>query len=282
MHTVKRIMFTFNALFLILISSISVADYEDIVRAHSPTVLNGLLFVSTIDGYLKAINLIDGKIKWSLKEDPILISPKAILDNFTFLPDPQDGGLYVLKHGQLMKLPYSIPQLVSASPCRTSDGVFYAGSKKDVWLEIDAVKGLKVGELSLYHTDRQCPLNKNTSVFIGRSEYKLTMVDPKNRNRRWNATFTDYSSHLLPGIDKLAADPSYPYQHFTSTSGGRVLAVNGAEGNLAWDVDVGSLVVAMYLLQKDGLHKLPYTVIGRETLEEFIKVIFSSFSFVLK
>lgn len=25
------------------------------------------------------------------------------------------------------------------------------------------------------------------------------MFDPENRERRWNATFTDYSSHLLPG-----------------------------------------------------------------------------------
>lgn len=29
------------------------------------------------------------------------------------------------------------------------------------------------------------------------------MVDPENRDRRWNATFTDYSSHLAPGKLKL-------------------------------------------------------------------------------
>ncbi|OZC05861.1 PQQ enzyme repeat protein [Onchocerca flexuosa] len=241
--------------------------YFQVIQSHPSTVLSSTLLVSTIDGYLKGIDFHSGEMKWSLKEDPVLISPKTIRHGFTFIPDPQDGGLYILKDGQLKKLPYSIPQLVSASPCRTTDGVLYAGSKKDVWLEIDPNKGVKLGELPQSQADRQCPLNKNTSILIGRSEYKLTMMDPENRDRRWNATFTDYSSHLLP------IDPSYPYQHFTSTVGGQVLAVNVAEGNVAWKVDVGNTVVAMYILQSDGLHKLSYTVIGKETLEEFVKVI---------
>ncbi|EFO27883.1 PQQ enzyme repeat family protein [Loa loa] len=241
---------------------------EQIIQSHSSTVLGGTLLVSTIDGYLKGIDFHNGEVKWSLKEDPVLISPKTIRHGFTFIPDPQDGGLYILKDGQLKKLPYSIPQLVSVSPCRTADGVLYAGSKKDVWLEIDSNKGI-VRELSQSQADSQCPLNKNTSILIGRSEYKLTMVDPENQNRRWNATFTDYSSHLLP------ADPSYPYQHFTSTVGGQVVAVNATEGSVAWEADVGNTVVAMYILQSDGLHRLSYTVIGKETLEEFVKVIFS-------
>lgn len=70
----------------------------------------------------------------------------------------------------------------------------------------------------------------------------------------------------------FSADPSYPYQHLTSTVGGKMLAVNAAEENVAWEADVGSTVVAMYLLQNDGLHRLPYTIIGKETLEEFVKV----------
>ncbi|VIO94647.1 PQQ enzyme repeat family protein [Brugia malayi] len=268
MYIIKRDMHNLFALFLILIASESVAKVKDIVQSHSSTIVGGTLLVSTIDGYLKGIDFHSGEVKWSLKEDPVLISPKTIRHGFTFIPDPQDGGLYILKDGQLKKLPYSIPQLVAASPCRTMDGVLYAGSKKDVWLEIDSTKGIKLGELSQSQTNSQCPLNKNTSILIGRSEYKLTMVDPENRDRRWNATYTDYSNHLLP------ADPSYPFQHFTSTVGGRLLAVNAAEGSVAWELDVGNTVVAMYILQNDGLHRLPYTVIGKETLEEFVKTLY--------
>lgn len=53
-----------------------------------------------------------------------------------------------------------------------------------------------------------------------------------------------------------------------------MVTVDGAEGSVAWEVDVGTTVVAMYILQKDGLHQLPYTVVGKETLEEFAKVRF--------
>lgn len=34
---------------------------------------------------------------------------------------------------------------------------------------------------------------------IFRTVYELTMFDTENRQRKWNATFADYSSHLLAG-----------------------------------------------------------------------------------
>ena len=47
-----------------------------------------------------------------------------------FLPDPRSGSLYLLgTHGQLKKLPFSIPKLVSMAPCRSSEGLYYSGRK---------------------------------------------------------------------------------------------------------------------------------------------------------
>jgi serine/threonine-protein kinase/endoribonuclease IRE1 len=59
--------------------------------------------------------------------DPVLRVPVTVQHGFTFLPDPQDGSLYLLGDGRLKKLPFTIPQLVRESPCRSSEGVFYAG-----------------------------------------------------------------------------------------------------------------------------------------------------------
>ena len=53
--------------------------------------------------------------------------PVTVQHGFTFLPDPQDGSLYILGDGNLKKLPFTIPQLVQASPCKSTDGVLYAG-----------------------------------------------------------------------------------------------------------------------------------------------------------
>ena len=47
-----------------------------------------------------------------------------------FLPDPRSGSLYVLGgQGQLKKLPFTIPQLVSMAPCRSTEGLLYTGKK---------------------------------------------------------------------------------------------------------------------------------------------------------
>jgi serine/threonine-protein kinase/endoribonuclease IRE1 len=73
------------------------------------------------------------------------------------------------------------------------------GSKKDIWIGINPITGEKTETLSDSSADRVCPVNSEKSVFIGRTEYHLSMFDEANRSRRWNATFTDYSSHVLPG-----------------------------------------------------------------------------------
>lgn len=39
-----------------------------------------------------------------------------------------------------------------------------------------------------------------------------------------------------------------------------------------WELDLGMPAVAMYLLQDDGLHKLSFTVLGKETMENIVKV----------
>ncbi|VDK44661.1 unnamed protein product [Anisakis simplex] len=245
---------------------VSIVNYYKEVHSPLPTSASGLVFVSTIDGYLRAIDPFSGVDQWQIKEDPVLQSPITIQHGFTFLPDPQDGSLYMLRDGQLKKLPFSIPQLVSASPCRSNDGVLYAGSKKDVWFGLNALTGAKEEELSQSSVRRQCPASSDKTIFIGRSEYHLSMFDAENHMRRWNATFTDYSSHLLP------ADISYPYQHFASAPDGRLITVDGSTGAILWERNFGSTIVAIYLLQTDGLHNLRYTVLGKETMEELIRV----------
>lgn len=257
---------SFAYLFLILFQWVVVLCIQpNEIHSPFPNHANGMIFISTMDGYLRTIEPLTGVEKWSLKEEPVLKAPSSIQHGFTFLPDPQSGGLYLLRNGQLKKLPYSIPELVSASPCRTTDGVMYAGYKKDVWLGINQKTGIKEEELSQSSDRQECPANSEQTIFIGRSEYQLTMFDASNHRRRWNVTFTDYSSHLL------LADVSYPYQHFASSSDGRLLTVDASTGTILWEQNFGSTIVAIYLLQNDGLHKLPYTVIGKETIEVLAK-----------
>lgn len=48
---------------------------------------------------------------------------------YSFLPDPKDGSLYALSDGRegIKKLPFTIPELVTASPCKSTEGILYTG-----------------------------------------------------------------------------------------------------------------------------------------------------------
>ncbi|CAD6191736.1 unnamed protein product [Caenorhabditis auriculariae] len=224
------------------------------------------VLVSTIDGHLRALDSKNGRILWTIREDAVLRSPSTVKQGFTYLPNPIDGSLYLLKDSSLKKLPFNIPQLVHASPCRGNDGVLYAGSKKDVWFGIDPLTGTKVETLSSSSADRICPANKGSAVFVGRTEYRVSMFDGSNRARTWNVTYNDYSAHLLP------ENSNYKLRHYVSTSSGNILAVDSVTAEIRWEQDLKEQIVAIYLLQNDGLHKLPFEVLGRETLENSIKI----------
>lgn len=254
-------------IFLLLFSS-AVAGSSPGFRNEDEN-LEETILVSTIDGQLRALNAATGEIKWTLQEEPVLRSPSSVKQGFTFLPNPLDGSLYVLKNSSLKKLPFNIPQLVQASPCKGNDGILYAGSKKDVWFGIDPQTGLKMETLSSASADRICPANQKRTIFLGRTEYRVSMFDEKNRGKTWNATFNDYSAHLLPEVN------SWPFRHYASSSQGYILTFDKETGEMRWEQDLKQPVVALYLLRDDGLHKLPFDVMGKETMENVAKNIFT-------
>uniref|UniRef100_A0A8C3T222 Serine/threonine-protein kinase/endoribonuclease IRE1 n=1 Tax=Chelydra serpentina TaxID=8475 RepID=A0A8C3T222_CHESE len=224
------------------------------------TVPETLLFVSTLDGNLHAVSKKTGDIKWTLKDDPILQVPVYVAEP-AFLPDPNDGSLYILggknKEG-LMKLPFTIPELVQSSPCRSSDGVLYTGKKQDTWFVVDPKSGEKQTTLSTEAWDGLCP--STPLLYIGRTQYVITMYDTKSRQLRWNATYHDYSAELY--------DEAYDYKmaHFASSGDGLVVTVDKESGDVLWMQNYGSPVVGLYMWHQDSLRRVPHLNVAMETL----------------
>uniref|UniRef100_A0A672MPY7 Serine/threonine-protein kinase/endoribonuclease IRE1 n=1 Tax=Sinocyclocheilus grahami TaxID=75366 RepID=A0A672MPY7_SINGR len=179
-----------------------------------------------------------------------------------FLPDPNDGSLYVLggkrKEG-LMKLPFTIPELVQSSPCRSSDGVLYTGKKQDTWFVVDPQTGEKQTSLSTSSSDSICP--SAPLLFIGRTEYMITMYDTKTQELRWNATYNDYSAPLYD-------DKKYEYKmsHFASSGDGLVVTVDRDSGEVLWMQKFDSPVAGFYLWSQDSLRRAPHLTVSTETL----------------
>uniref|UniRef100_A0A3B1IW28 Endoplasmic reticulum to nucleus signaling 2 n=1 Tax=Astyanax mexicanus TaxID=7994 RepID=A0A3B1IW28_ASTMX len=229
------------------------------LQSSSVTLPESLLFVSTLDGSLHAVSKKTGDIKWTLKEDPIIQVPVYLPG---FLPDPNDGSLYVLggknKEG-LMKLPFTIPELVHSSPCRSSDGILYTGKKQDTWFVVDPQTGEKQTSLSTSTSDSICP--SAPLLYIGRTEYMITMYDTKTQELRWNATYNDYSAPLYD-------DQKYDYKmsHFASSGDGLVVTVDRDSGDVLWMQKFDSPVAGFYLWTQDSLRRAPHLTVATETL----------------
>uniref|UniRef100_A0A8C4FB17 Serine/threonine-protein kinase/endoribonuclease IRE1 n=1 Tax=Dicentrarchus labrax TaxID=13489 RepID=A0A8C4FB17_DICLA len=226
----------------------------------SVTLPESLLFVSTLDGNLHAVSKQSGDIKWTLREDPIIQVP-VYLTEPGFLPDPNDGSLYVLggKHKEgLMKLPFTIPELVQSAPCRSSDGILYTGKKQDVWFVVDPETGEKQTSLTTSSSESICP---NTPLlYIGRTEYMVTMFDTKTQELRWNATYNDYSA---PPYDEKQ---DYKMAHLVSSGDGLVVTVDRETGDVLWSQNYGSPVIGVYLYSGDSLRHAPHLSLAMETL----------------
>ncbi|KAH7943235.1 hypothetical protein HPB52_006547 [Rhipicephalus sanguineus] len=177
-------------------------------------------------------------------------SAPSRLNRTSFLPDPKDGSLYIYGFGEtsgedaIKKLPFTIPELVSASPCRSTDGILYTGQKLDVWFAIDMFTGDKLETISFHGSDKVCPVSYERAIFVGRTEFQIAMYDSKTGEKRWNASFFDYAAQTAPDLAK-----DY--------------------GDFLWERELGSPVVAVYDVGEEGtLRRLPFTPVAHRTLED--------------
>ncbi|XP_014244524.1 serine/threonine-protein kinase/endoribonuclease IRE1 [Cimex lectularius] len=268
-----------TAILLLLCSLVSAEEDVDKVSDKRVTVNApddfGILVVSTLDGSLIAVDKTNGEHIWKFKNDPaIKVSTTSKTDiQPVFLPDPKDGTLYLLNNANqrsLKKLPFSIQQLVTSSPCRSSDGVFYSGRKVDTWFSVDLHSGKKLPLLGFEEFEKTCPLQSpSNTLFIGRTEYNLLMYDSKNNNRYWNITFSNYASSSLSN-DQLK---SYGSKHFASISSGRLKTVDRKTGDLLWEKDFGSPIIGLYVRRGQDILTIPYHSIAESTLDSSLNYL---------
>lgn len=134
----------------------------------------------------------------------------------------------------------------------------HTGKKHDVWFVVDPETGEKQTSLTTSSSESICP---NTPLlYIGRTEYMVTMFDTKTQELRWNATYNDYSAH--PYDEKQ----DYKMAHLVSSGDGLVVTVDRESGDVLWTQNYGSPVVGVYLYYEESLRHAPHLSLAMETL----------------
>jgi serine/threonine-protein kinase/endoribonuclease IRE1 len=111
-----------------------------------------------------------------------------------------------------VSLTLSIPQMVGASPCRSSDGMLFVGSKLDSWVAVDPATGHRKDSLEVEKNESTCSIIED-AIYIGRTEYVLSMI---KEHKRWNVVYSTYS------VTPSASDSSSAL-HLASPSNGKIL-----------------------------------------------------------
>ncbi|XP_015520215.1 serine/threonine-protein kinase/endoribonuclease IRE1 [Neodiprion pinetum] len=248
---------------------------EDLPETHSTGLIqeqdDPLLMISTLSGSFIGIGQRSGKIRWRQDDEPAVKVPVDVSEPVVpmFLPDPKDGSLYVFsaESEAVKKLPFTIPQLVASSPCRSSDGILYTGRKTDTWFSIDPHTGEREHLLGFDKVESTCPVKVQDAVFVGRTEYNIMMVDSKQKDRKWNVTFYDYSASKM----KPEGTDNYELIHFSTSSTGRIVTLDRRLGVALWELDLESPVIAAYTVSDDGLVSVPFTSVADGTLDHLLK-----------
>lgn len=269
-----------------------------------------VLLVSTLDGTLYALEKHTGKIKWQIKEEPLVKLPDMKLDkssqtlNFVdplLLPDPKDGSLYLyngffIKNTKtngnqnkskpkdqeqlfaeeqrdiLEKMPFTINELISSSPCRSSTGLLYTGKKSDEWLIVDALSGKKVETLSadtpfcpredaFSKKENHSDVPKENLLMIGKTRFHLNIFNLNSRKKHWNLTVIDYSSTAAITITQS----DYDLLHLTSASSGKIVTYDLESNELLWKNQLSSPIIAIFEFNLNlaaKVLKIPFSTVG--------------------
>lgn len=189
------------------------------------------------------------------------------------MTDPRDGSLYIFtnKKDGLKKFPYTIAELVSASPSKSADGFLYTGDKKDQWLAIDYRNGNKLDTLTAETFSSKVSNADENVLFIGRTKYTISMFDVNTRKKIFNLTYYDYSTHSAKiNNDKQANEYEsaykYPNYHFSSSSDGTLVTLDKKNGELRWALKLENPIVAMYRYENEQLFKISFSIYSIEAL----------------
>eukprot|EP00116_Pleurobrachia_bachei_P001409 sb/3461671/ len=156
--------------------------------------------------------------------------------------------------------------MVANSPMRVK-GNLYAGKKNDHWLALkpdppnNPTATSPVGggdEVGCTAVTADKDSNSNL-LFVGKTEYSLTIVDGTTGKESWNVSYVAYQA---PEI----IDPNFEYEFYSCSSNGLFSVVDKRSGEKMWHARFTSPVITVFVERFGSLLRVPHRTLAADTM----------------
>lgn len=142
----------------------------------SPAVVDGVAYVSTYDKHLDALNAQTGKILWSTAISGIkgaIAVPSPAVANGVVYIGSDDGNLYAFSTQTGKLLWYAATKYSIESSAAVANGVVYVGSEDHSVYAFDALTGKQLWSAATGNSIQSSPAVVNGMVYIGSADGSL-------------------------------------------------------------------------------------------------------------
>lgn len=202
----------------------------------SPVVVDGIVFISSYDGYLYAIDEYTGTLQWSFRTSaPIYASP-AVANGKVFVAS-KDSFVYALdeKTGSLV---WSKPNIspITSSPVAAGGMVFYGTwfvrAYSILW-GVNATTGIGVWQYQSDETVRSPPSVLSGRVFFTQVNGAVIALNETTGSLLWRVT---------AGANPISAAPALGYGRvFVGMDSSQFVALDQVTGTPRWSFPIGSV-----------------------------------------
>jgi len=199
--------------------------------SSSTTVVDGTVFVGSINGNLYALDASDGSEVWSFEADRVSSSP-TVVDGRVFVGN-DDNNIYALEASDGSEVwSFETGDRVRSSPT-VVDGTVFVGSEDNNIYALEASDGSEVWSFETGDRVRSSPTVVDGTVFVGSVDDNVYALDASDGSEVWSFDTPSGSTSSPTVVDRTV---------FIGSNNNTLYALDAGDGSEVWSFETGWFV----------------------------------------
>lgn len=200
----------------------------------SPAVADGVVYIGSNDGNLRAINVADGTLRWSYPAGQPITSSPTVADGIVFV-GCNDQGLHAVRIADgTQAWRYPAGGILHSSPI-VADGTVFIGGRDNQLHAVDAATGAGRWRFPGGDWFNSSPTVDNGVVYIACRDHNIYAVDAVSGQKRWSYTTASTADSSPTVVDNRV---------YVGSDDKNVYALDTASGQMVWSKETGGGVVS--------------------------------------